>query len=311
MKITGHIKLSHPLTVKSDCLNKEFDLTINSVSGKISTPKLPEQSQGLETGQNLEEHGNKRFFRDDFFWGRVIQWSDGRSHIYNFKTEFEFSDEKKVTEIGKELYEGLPTWILKFKDNLSALGHNLGLPTLIQNRTELEKENFDLFYKGSKGIEQPYAPTSMLNMIARNSPGIDRKNLHYAIDLTSKNKRPILELSLLSDSNISLVEGDYRKSILDSSTACELALTNCLRREIKADQPLLDEILRLNNSLSKKRNLLKIIGINLPEHNYERDLEILRNRAIHIGKDPNMAEAKTAFNISNEVVNLLCQEKFE
>ena len=111
--------------------------------------------------------------------------------------------------------------------------------------------------------------------------------------------------------NISLLEGNYRKSILDSSTAFELSLTNYLKRNLKIDQPLLDEFLRLNNSISKKRSILRLIGISLPNHNYSDDLENLRNRAIHIGKEPNSDEARKAFLIATEVVNLLSRERIE
>ena len=100
MKIIGHIKLKNPLTVKPECLDKEFDFSIDSILGKLRTPKLPQDSSGLETGQNLEEPGLDRFFNEEIFWGRVIQWSDGRSHVYNLKIEFEVNDESKVQEIG-------------------------------------------------------------------------------------------------------------------------------------------------------------------------------------------------------------------
>jgi hypothetical protein len=311
MKITGHIKLKSPLTVKSDCLNKEFNFMIGSLLGKLITPKLPEDSGGLKTGQNLEEPGLERFFNEEIFWGRVIQWSDGRSHIYNFKIEFDVDDESNVEDVGNRLYEGLPKWSIRFRDNLSVFGHDLELPTVNQNEIEAEKEYFDFFYKGPEGAKRPFTPTSVLNITIIGDTGIEFQDLHHVITITSENKRPILELGLLREANIALLEENYRKSILDSSTALELALTNCLRREIKIGQPLLDELLKLNNSISKKRNLLKIVGIALPNHNYVDDLETLRNRAIHIGKEPNDEEARKAFFISKEVIDLLCVEKFE
>lgn len=311
MKITGHIKLKSPLTVKSDCLNREFKFMIGSLLGKLITPKLPVDSGGFETGQNLEEPGPERFFNEEIFWGRVIQWSDGISHIYNFKFEFYIDDESNIEDVGNRLYEGLPKWSIRFRDNLSVFGHELELPTLTQKKIEEEKEYFDFFYNGSEGAKRPFTPISLINMTIIRNTGIEFQDLYDVVSVTSENKRPILELGLLREAHIALFEENYRKSILDSSTALELALTNYLRREIKIDQPLLEELLKLNNSIAKKRNLLKIVGVTLPNHNYADDLETLRNRAIHIGKEPSKEEARKAFLISKEVINLLCEEKFE
>ena len=49
----------------------------------------------------------------------------------------------------------------------------------------------------------------------------------------------------------------------------------------------------------------------MPDHNYKKEFEEIRNRAIHIGHLPNKQEAKKAYEIAKNVLDTLVLDRFE
>jgi len=313
MKIVGYIEFDESLRVPDECLGYQFPIMVDSFAGNLFTPiKGVVGAPPVSSGDvDLEEPITDLKLDLEIEWGRFI--GNNTSQLHAFKIEFNIneSDGGKFKECANKLYEGLAKWITRFKANLSAFGQSVNTPTSFKNRKDFEKGMYDIMYWNGSRLWHPYDLISTGNLIVRFEK-ITLREFEQVLRLTSENRQPILELRLLDEARLALIKQDFRKSVLDSATAFELCLTNQLKRKLKVDQPLLDEILKSNNSIGKKRKLLSVINEALPtKYNYEQDIEVLRNRAIHIGTEPTEDEARNALKISREIVKDLCIDRFE
>ena len=145
-----------------------------------------------------------------------------------------------------------------------------------------------------------------------NKDAIDFDTFKSVINATSENKRLRLEYQLLKDSYKALLACEYRRSVLDCAAALEACLTSVLQEHLEIPNTnLRDRMLKENNSISKKRNLLKDIGIELPKANYQKDIEEPRNIAIHTGKSITSDRARKAYQTVICAIQKLIEDKFE
>jgi hypothetical protein len=313
MKIVGYLKLNHELPVEAECLGKAFDINLDGIPAILKTPKLSSKFKALDCNvdnSDLDAPECEIQFSKDFInYGRTVSWPNGESWVYALLIEIEYDEKTDLVALGIKINLSFPKWISRFRKNLFIFGHNFDSPTFINQ--EEDDYHFDFYLKPSVK-SKPTRAFSGNSEIIRSvfKEHISLSDFKQSLIATSENKQPILEYLLLKEAEISLVSENYRKSILDSATALELCLTNTIKREIVIDSDLLDEILRLNNSISKKRKLIKFTKQNLPNYNYEKEIEDLRNKAIHIGKNPTKFEAEKAFKISKEVIDCFSVEKF-
>lgn len=134
--------------------------------------------------------------------------------------------------------------------------------------------------------------------------------LKNVLKSTSQNKSLCDEYNLIKDSQIALENNEFRKSIFECASALELCLTNVLKRKLKVNnEKLKTHILKMNNSIEKKRKLLETIDIQLPPYNYQKDVSQIRNRAIHAGVDVSEKEAENAFAIVKQALDNLITNK--
>lgn len=313
MIVTGYIKLRKPILISGECLNKTFELEINSIKGYLKTPKLPPKytSENEYHTHNLEHPDSDIKFTDDYIdWGETNSWPTGNSFVQNFLLEFEFINEEVLKNSIFKIEQEISNWIQRFTTNLYSSGYNIDLNLLTVH--DEYQDNFNFFYRDTKtgNIKKAIeGKPSNLSVIVRDPLSIE--NFKMIINATSKYKNLRLEYILLKDAQQALSEKTYRKSVLDSASAIEVSLTNNLKNNLGLENGLLYEVLKMNNSISKKRKLLKYTGIKLPSHNYQRDLEDIRNRAIHAGRKPNQNEARKIYSIANEIIPILSPEKFE
>ena len=209
-----------------------------------------------------------------------------------------------------KIKEGIESWVNRFRANLFAFDYNIDSPSIKVDKNLSEICGF--FYLHSQnGTPLNAFKKDMDNVKVFLSDPINIKLFKHTLKATSDNKQLLLEFQLLKEAHQSLQTDNYRKSILDSASALELSLTNAIKRELKIDEKLLDEILKMNNSIAKKIALIKFTRQKLPEYNFKKDIEDLRNKAIHIGKTPTEEEASKAYKIVKAVLEKLTIDKFE
>lgn len=313
MEIIVIVKLQNGLRLTYDCLGKSFGIKINGIQGTLLTPSLPPdltKDSFSYCWPFLVQPKSHIKFSEDIIWGKPHTGTNDGSTLERFMIQFEYKNDLEFDQINHKIKDGIGSWINRFRENLFGFGHNIDSPGIkVKNSWQYDYD----FYYTSKEAEKTISifikdPDEVYIYIEE---PINMNEFEQTLAKTSENKRLILEYQLLKDANQSLLNDNYRKSVLDCATALELCLTNVLKKDLQIKGDLLDKILLMNNSITKKRGLMKYTKHILPKHNYEKDIEGLRNRAIHIGKTPTENEAKKAYEIVKEVVDILTIEKFE
>ena len=311
MKIFGYFKFKEGLNLSSDCLNKEYNIQISKYKGKILTPFLIEnfETDSDNIRINLLPPKSKLDCLDKRLnWGRPYSWPNGDSNVQTLKIELNIIEQNFSINSRKVLEKEIENWIDLFRLNLFAFNYNIDSPDLIEKISTREifeffsESNKSSFFEGSIGSVTVYI-----------SEPIKENELKNVIDVTSLNKKLILEYQLLRDANKELLLENYKKSILDSATALEVSFTNAIKRDLEINEKLLLPILKKYNGLRQKRELLKLTKNTLPlkDNVYEKGIEKLRNDAIHSGKIPIKKEAMDAFIIAKKTIDSLIIDKFE
>lgn len=310
MYIDGFIKIEEGILLTSECLNQKFDIEINGAKGFLISPSLPEKPKDNKIVGAVLSHPKSHIKFNEFEWGHVNSWPDCDSEVSRFIIEFQYNNKKDFNKIKIKIDLGIEDWIIRFRENLFAVEYNIDVPKVwIENNLNNKCGFYYMKEKGKQTDRIQFSKMDQVNVIIDSA--IDINDFSLILDVTSQNKRLKLEFQLLKDAQSALLTGNYRKSILDCSSAFELALTNAIKKDLKINEDLINEILKMNNSISKKRNLINFTQYKLPKHNYQKDVEEVRNKAIHIGSTPTELEARNAYKIVKEVIYLLSDYKFE
>jgi len=234
MKIFGYFKFKEGLNLSSDCLNKEYNIQISKYKGKILTPFLIEnfETDSDNIRINLLPPKSKLDCLDKRLnWGRPYSWPNGDSNVQTLKIELNIIEQNFSINSRKVLEKEIENWIDLFRLNLFAFNYNIDSPDLIEKISTREifeffsESNKSSFFEGSIGSVTVYI-----------SEPIKENELKNVIDVTSLNKKLILEYQLLRDANKELLLENYKKSILDSATALEVSLTNAIKRDLEINE---------------------------------------------------------------------------
>jgi hypothetical protein len=115
----------------------------------------------------------------------------------------------------------------------------------------------------------------------------------------SQGERPPIEYSMTASARISLIEGDTRRSIIDSATAVEMALSAAISDVLKAKrQPpeFIKDVLYGANGAVGLRKICTSLGLTPPisKTKVKADVAEVRNLAVHQGKVPTFEQANSA-----------------
>jgi hypothetical protein len=319
MRLEGIIYLRNSVTVDAECLDGEFPIIVSGYNGSLATPILDrnftikDKDRSFGSYPLLPPKGLNSRIKINEKWGIPFSWPKGDSSLDALGFWFDIENDEQIAEAAKQVYTGLGNWIELLKDNLSILsGQNLYEARFGMSQVLIERvEERDLYISKDSKLLDRYVPQQNVNVIIDQKSGVTVSQLREAVILTNENKHPLLELDLLREAKQALTRNNLRKSILDSATALELCLINTIKSNLDIAQPLKNEVLKNYNSISKKRQLLKVLKIELPKFDYQEDFEALRNKAIHIGQLPTKEEARQAFKIAATVITKLTRDKFE
>ncbi|NOX64617.1 MAG: hypothetical protein GXO85_02180 [Chlorobi bacterium] len=301
--------MNKSLPLKSGCLNQSFIFSINGFKGRIYTPGLciGFKDDEMNFNKTLEEPSCEYMFRDPIHWGYIVSWPNGNSRISCLKLEIDIPSKINIDDIKENLLSKTNSWIARFEVNVFA-------KHLLFGRFNIQVENEDptnyAYYhlnQASQTYQKLTSDTIRSVSINIHDNFLNPSELKLIVDNTSRNLESKLEYQLLCESQSALYNGDYRKSILNGATALEVCLTRVLKLNLQInDKKLLLKFLNMNNSISKKREILsEFTPLKMPLEKYQVDVEKIRNSVIHAGFEPNKIQAEKAYNIVARAINQL------
>lgn len=304
------INLDPPIICVSDALGVSIPITVGGVSGSLEMPNLPDWSQDphdplrmpLKPPQHAEtwKQGDERMQ-----WGFPFTYPSADARVSRVLLHFQSTSEN-LHEAATAIDRDIPKWYANFIDYFELVTKQRREPSMkIFDRLQ----NIDLFYWGSD--RKPHRPSKNCTSVEIYEKSRDRhltqKTLETVCSLASSAKSVSLEHRIQLEAYRAIYQDDYRKAIIETAVAAELAITIGLRRRFESDQVVYgNKLLKKFRMLGGRFELARIVGLELPARDWKKDLIEPRNSVIHGASFIDQALALRAVDAVDELLISLC-----
>ncbi|MBU2523705.1 hypothetical protein KKG71_00735 [Patescibacteria group bacterium] len=314
-KIYGLIEFSQELLCAADSLGCSVDIELANYTATLTLPFLPNWDSNEKDPLNKCLIGPKpadKWKRGDeiIFWGKPTSYPNGNSYV-NY-TLLEFSIDSTIIDAATQaIYSSFPAWLNLFEKYVMLL-------------TKQHTRNQIYGADGHARLELLLDDANKLKYISSKTSNsiqliIDQEDvsLHYAqfveaSKLSSKLLKPRLEYQLLLDAYIARRNHDFRKVIIEGASALEVCLTTRIQEEfdsqgIKFGKKLLDKF----RMLSGRFELVRVLGIELPDKDYNTIIINPRNDVVHRASYPDRKTTELFINEVESLMNLFTPQLYE
>lgn len=331
MRVEGTLIFSNAIMCASGVLGSEHRVKINGIEGTLALPRLPENFQKENTKllppQNADLRiplnprnwtGVSSYMQE---WGKTIKWPEGHSTVRAARLWFPIegssdSLENMAVQIGSQVHKGLTEWVNIFEECIEVLTSQdlSGHPEV---EAESVETDFWIVNEHDNTLTPAQEPSRQIRMFMRGASYNAAANINQfstAVGNASIGIRPKLEYILIRDALRAALWNECRRCILDASSASEVALTNKAQSLLDVstiNRNLSKAIMEKYQGLNNRLTLCRLLGVQLPNVNFNKDLIEPRNLVAHRGKKPNHTEAITALNAASALVEAVCPSKFE
>ncbi|MBK7378566.1 MAG: hypothetical protein IPJ03_06115 [Ignavibacteriales bacterium] len=306
-KVFGLIEFSEELVCAADSLGKSVIIVLSNHEATLTLPSLPNWLPNEKDPLSKCLIGPKpadkwKSGNEPILWGKPFSYPEGTSEVNFAFLEF-IIDSSLIDEVSKEIYLAFPDWLNLFEKYTKLLTKQ---HTKNQVFVKNEPPRLKLISQESNKLKK--ITSNFYNEIAivdwQEDTSLHYNQLVTASQFSSKRLKPRLEYELLLDAYVARSKDDYRKVILEGASALEVCLTSRIQNEfeslkIKFGSKLLDKF----RMLGGRFELIRLLGIELPDKDYEKIIIKPRNDVVHKAKYPDL---KTAYSFINEVESLIC-----
>ncbi|RJX34670.1 MAG: hypothetical protein C4531_03600 [Desulfurivibrio sp.] len=164
---------------------------------------------------------------------------------------------------------------------------------------------------GIKYISRSTAPILILE-ISGNDESLHLEQMKKAALLASKGLSPRLQYRMLLEAYSARRNEDYRKAIIEGATALEVCLTMRILEEFNTQGISFGEkLLQKFRMLGGRFELIRLLGISLPEKDYSTLIINPRNDVIHHAAFPDKALANQVIREVEELLQLFSPQLYE
>ena len=308
------ISFPYGIPCKFDIFGSEFQIEVNGVIGTIAFPCLPTDFIEKISNPNYRNNLIKPLnadpqivkFLNHYEWG-IYRDKNGNGNVNSISLWFdcEYSNcNETVALVQDRLFKYIDKFLL-FLETLTFSNFNEFTCGLLKfdrfTQFWMWNDSKILVQAGTAGIKIIVPDFSKHVFISKNivDEAIKYANFNYEISLPFK---------LIRDAIEHKNNKNYRRAILDSSTAIEISLTKRIEEELKIkniiDPKLNSILLKKFHSLGGRIELIEALNIELPrpKKDYLDFISKLRNKAIHSGYLSNDDEVQKFIEIAQEIV---------
>lgn len=314
-KIYGLVKFPKELYCAADALGRSVNVELGNYSATFTLPSLPHWEANEKDPLNKFLVGPKpaeKWKHGDrlIFWGKPTSYPAGNSYVNYALLEFSI-EPINIENASHSIYSSFPTWINLFYQYVMLL---------------TKQHTWNRIYVGDSphNLELLQDNENKLNRISCSYQqhiemeiGGDDESLHYeqfveASRLSSKLLNPRLEYQILLDAYIARRNHDYRKVIIEGASALEVSLTTRIQEEfdyqkINFGKKLLDKF----RMLSGRFELARVLGIELPDKDYNSIIINTRNDVVHRASYPDRKTAELFIKEVENLINLLTPQIYD
>ena len=321
----GIVEFNSSLFCASDVIGRSVDVTIGGQTGRLIMPSLPSQekldSESLHAfllgpaPATTWKQGDRLIF-----WGRPTSLlAKGDDGHYSVKTVEIMRallglpiQQKDSEACVQKVYEGFQGWMSLFEQYIVLLtgqnsGHSATEVTQSYDGIEIcatDKSNLR-YIRSAK-------PTAVSIVLSGREVSINFEQLVKAAQLSSQVLAPRLEYQLLLEAYRARVNNNFRQAIIEAATALEICLTNRIldefdRLKITFGEKLLDKF----RMLGGRFDLVRLLGISLPQKDYVSLVINPRNDVMHRANFPDRALANQVIAEVEELLKLFSPQIYE
>lgn len=306
--IYGIIEFSTALDCSANVLGKTVEISIGSILGTLTLPFLPDWKEREEAPLRMPllGPGKARTWKrgeEPIYWGRPYCYPTGDSHVERALLEFSISNEVLESSI-QQIYEAFNFWLDLFEKYVLLL-------TKQNSRCRISSD------EGPGSIKIIVDNGDKLKHISRARPHITTVEMSErdetlkieqykeAARLSSLQLPPRFEYLLLLEAYNARKNSDYRKVIIEAANALEICLTARIIDEFDSQNITFgDKLLKKFRMLGGRFELIKLLGVTLPDKDYEILVNKPRNDVVHRGSFPDKAIANQVVNEVEELLQL-------
>ncbi len=280
------IELEPPIGCASDALGTSIPVVVGAVTGTLEMPSLPAWENDPSDPLHMPlipPRSAETWKQGDSLiqWGFPSSYPSGNARVSKVLLHFQTASER-LNETATAIHRDTNRWYASFVDYFELISKQRRAQSLkVLDRLP----NVDLFCWGPEGKPQrPYEklPIRVEIRMPAHDQLLDRDRLCSVCSFASAAKPVALEYRIQLEAYRALYQGDYRKAIIETAVAAELALTVGIRNRLASDHVAYgDKLLKKFRMLGGRLELARIVGLELPLRDLENDLVEPRNSVIH------------------------------
>jgi hypothetical protein len=314
-KVFGIVKFAEAVFCAADSLGQTVNISLAKHTGTLTLPSLPEWDKKERDPLHsplLGPSPARTWKRGESLinWGRPTSYPTGTSEVELALLEFSLAPEEADVRT-QEIYAAFPLWLRLFEQYVTLL-------TTQYTRNQVSGGDgpgwLELLFEEDSGLKHISRSTSTL--ITIETGGADEslhlKQLREAAQLASRGLHPRLQYRMLLEAYSAQRNEDYRKAIIEGATALEVCLTARILEEFDTQGISFGEkLLQKFRMLGGRFELIRMLGISLPERDYATLVVNPRNDVVHRAEFPNKALANQVITEVKELLQLFSPQIHE
>ncbi len=309
-QLYGIVKLDPHIVCSKDVLGSSVPIVVGGVPGQLELPHAPDwsvPSKDLLRDPLRPPDAAQTWKSGDkpMRWGRPVSSPSCVSEVERMLLRFELP-ESEMHGSATRVHRGYGKWWSLFNDYLELVTRQRRLQSV---QVEGDNSNFDLFRWGADGkADRPYDrdPQKIVIRVSSDDVALTPVQLTRVATFASTSTELAIELKVQLEAYRALGAGDYRKAIIETAVAAEVALTKLIQSALLTAQiGYADKLLEKFRMLGGRLELARIVGVHLPQIDFQLKLVNPRNDVIHRADFANETSARQAIMATDELLLLL------
>jgi hypothetical protein len=311
-KILGLLSFKYPIQCDKTVHGSEIPVSIGGIIGILWLPNLPDL-----VIKNQDEWRDRRLIpplpastwkqgEELIRWGETngngtITHLSGDSRIEKCFLEFS-TKSKDIKTSSQAIYDAFPKWNSLFLEYYELISKQRLLSNL---KFTNNADNLELYHinKTNNFKSLQNSNPGEIQITLNTDPYMNKQSFITICDYCSTSMELALEYRVILEAYRAFRSHDYRKSIIESATAAEVALEKAIRfKLLSTGITYADKLLNKFQMLKARFELAEMININLPDLDYSLHLIQPRNKVVH---KADFANQQIAFKAIQTVDELL------
>ncbi|HPK33395.1 MAG TPA: hypothetical protein PK510_13305 [Ottowia sp.] len=310
VRLYGILELKPSLVCHEDLLGATFAIAVNGIAGNLHIPGSPSKLDALADHLNVplvppSDAATWQHRGDPIPWGvrYAVRYPDGHPEVRRVLLTFDVRAEQ-FQEASIELRNDFNRWLAHLKEVLDLLSKRCLIgPTY--HVWDPAPKDLDLFAWGPDGKQKRARGVNVSHVTALSEvPDAVPRHEHFrvACALASSGTPLPSPYQFQLAAYRAFEANDYRKAVVETAVAAEIALTNTIKRRLSSDGlAYAQSIMKKFRMLSGRIELAQAMTLPLPT-NLKDTLVEPRNRVAHQGYEPTIEESRNAICATDEIL---------